>query len=811
MSFDSHANFAFSVVTGSPGQAGTELEVTPGQETRFATPPFNMTAFPPLQMPTPENSEIVRVTGIDGIIFTIVRAQEGTSAQNILTGWQLAAGPTDKTFSDLESAISDAQSGVADAAPISSPSFTGTPTAPTASVGDASTKLATTAYADRSAAAAVSSEAGATNGLATLTGTTLTAAQVPTSVVNGTALGLTAVQPTGPLPLISTTALGCQNGANGTDDTAVIQTAIDASLTSSGGAILCVDCPVQINGQTTGGGVTWGVGLAGDNIEVYCTANGKINRTVQGAGFFASGAGKLAALTSWATGRFTDATAYPITGTYAKGSISVTTATAGDAGNFTAGDYAYLRTAQITNNAIGWPECDSELFIVLSANASTGVIAFTRPTGKPYQQEYFQPLTVTNKALTSNVATLTLSVVPYTVGETITVASVDSTFNGTYVITAKTSTTVSYALVAADVTSQAASGTITGRGGLSSTTTTSYPADYVIHKVTDRTLKNLKFHHLNFDTTATDRNFISFWQVDGVEIMHCRGTGNAGFYTGRDYIKCLVDNLNYHARGASAPSMTYWGAQATGCSDVTWRNIRITGERPAYSHIHEGCVRPVIRDARILYVAATLVDPGVDVRARCYDAIFDGVKVGGVFGYGIFIDATCTGGGTISRCTTFGSPLTAAVTLGDTTGSWNIAADNDFQAGSLNLAPSGGSPAVAPKVFSAAISSSRLTSSIGHAQDPPWMLVTIKVNVSTAFDNGATLNIGIFGDTGRYATGIALTAIGQPTIAVGSGANVGHYSASRLALVATVINGSGAPTVGHAQIAVETVNVTPLV
>lgn len=91
------------------------------------------------------------------------------------------------------------------------------------------------------------------------------------------------------------------------------------------------------------------------------------------------------------------------------------------------------------------------------------------------------------------------------------------------------------------------------------------------------------------------------------------------------------------------------------------------------------------------------------------------------------------------------------------------------------------------------------------------MLVTIKVNVSTAFDNGATLNIGIFGDTGRYATGIALTAIGQPTIAVGSGANVGHYSASRLALVATVINGSGAPTVGHAQIAVETVNVTPLV
>jgi len=68
--------------------------------------------------------------------------------------------------------------------------------------------------------------------------------------------------------------------------------------------------------------------------------------------------------------------------------------------------------------------------------------------------------TISNKALTSNVATLTTSAAHgFIVGQSVTVSSVDSTFNGTYVITSKTSTTFSYAKTAANVTSVAASGT----------------------------------------------------------------------------------------------------------------------------------------------------------------------------------------------------------------------------------------------------------------------------------------------------------------------------------------------------------------
>jgi len=68
--------------------------------------------------------------------------------------------------------------------------------------------------------------------------------------------------------------------------------------------------------------------------------------------------------------------------------------------------------------------------------------------------------TVTNKALTSNVATLTIGTHQVAVGQTITVTGVDATFNGTFVVTAVSGTTVSYAKVASNVTSTASGGTV---------------------------------------------------------------------------------------------------------------------------------------------------------------------------------------------------------------------------------------------------------------------------------------------------------------------------------------------------------------
>ena len=65
---------------------------------------------------------------------------------------------------------------------------------------------------------------------------------------------------------------------------------------------------------------------------------------------------------------------------------------------------------------------------------------------------------ITNKALTSNVATITTSAAHgIFVGESIKVTGVDATFNGTHTVTAVTSTTISFAKTASNVTSAAVS------------------------------------------------------------------------------------------------------------------------------------------------------------------------------------------------------------------------------------------------------------------------------------------------------------------------------------------------------------------
>jgi N4-gp56 family major capsid protein len=71
-------------------------------------------------------------------------------------------------------------------------------------------------------------------------------------------------------------------------------------------------------------------------------------------------------------------------------------------------------------------------------------------------------ISVTNKALTSDVATLTTSAAHgLGVGQVVTITGVDATFNGTFTLTAVTSDTLSYAKVASNVSSAAATGTVT--------------------------------------------------------------------------------------------------------------------------------------------------------------------------------------------------------------------------------------------------------------------------------------------------------------------------------------------------------------
>ena len=105
--FDARKNFAISNVATAPSPAtsGTSLVVTAADGAKFATPPFNAVVWPTGVQPLSSNAEIVRVTAISTDTFTITRTQESTSARTIIVGDQIMQSVTNKTLSDIETAI----------------------------------------------------------------------------------------------------------------------------------------------------------------------------------------------------------------------------------------------------------------------------------------------------------------------------------------------------------------------------------------------------------------------------------------------------------------------------------------------------------------------------------------------------------------------------------------------------------------------------------------------------------------------------------------------------------------------------------
>ena len=110
---DALNDFAYSLVATppSPATSGTSLTVTAGQGALFPAPPFSATIWPAGVQPLSTNAEIVRVTAVSTDTFTITRAQEGTTAQSITAGYQIAQTVTAGLLQEL--------------APLSGATFTG--------------------------------------------------------------------------------------------------------------------------------------------------------------------------------------------------------------------------------------------------------------------------------------------------------------------------------------------------------------------------------------------------------------------------------------------------------------------------------------------------------------------------------------------------------------------------------------------------------------------------------------------------------------------------------------------------------------
>lgn len=85
-------DFATSLIATAPSTptAGTSLVVTSGEGVRFPATPFYATVHPTTEIPTLDNAEAIQVTNVSTDTFTIVRAQKGTTAKSIATGWRIS-------------------------------------------------------------------------------------------------------------------------------------------------------------------------------------------------------------------------------------------------------------------------------------------------------------------------------------------------------------------------------------------------------------------------------------------------------------------------------------------------------------------------------------------------------------------------------------------------------------------------------------------------------------------------------------------------------------------------------------------------
>ena len=166
--------------------------------------------------------------------------------------------------------------------------------------------------------------------------------------------------------------------------------------------------------------------------------------------------------------------------------------------------------------------------------------------------------TVTNKALTSNVATLTIGANDFRVGMPVVVTGVDATFNGTYTITARTSTTFSYAKTASNVSSTAASGTAvagkTGAGNLVVATGANGTQNKIIFAAGGLTSGNEQMSitpdvnvHIEIPTASTSSTTGALTVVGGVGIA---GSVNIAGNT------TITGNLSFGGGSTSAENLT---------------------------------------------------------------------------------------------------------------------------------------------------------------------------------------------------------------------------------------------------------------
>lgn len=162
--------------------------------------------------------------------------------------------------------------------------------------------------------------------------------------------------------------------------------------------------------------------------------------------------------------------------------------------------------------------------------------------------ETSQTASVTNKELTSNVATLTVGSHRITAGQSVTVSISDATFDGSHIVTGTTANTITYDLIASNVDSQSTSGNVSyldlAFNGTfvvdSNPTTTTFTYTRVAEDLASTAASNLTATHIPWNIAATCPAGVSMVISS---LMIC----NQSYGPGR-YQVAVADSLDFENR-----------------------------------------------------------------------------------------------------------------------------------------------------------------------------------------------------------------------------------------------------------------------
>lgn len=319
---------------------------------------------------------------------------------------------------------------------------------------------------------------------------------------------------------------------------------------------------------------------------------------------------------------------YPITAAIAKGALTITTATAGDAGNFAVGDLIYIRTGQTVASSTSEP--DAELNEVISVNAGTGVIGLKYPTSKAFAQEYY----VSGTSGSSFTLTNAFEFAPVVASSSVANPSVITTRTAHGLSTGHVVTISGHTGSTPDINTQH---TIT----VTSTTTFTIPvnvtvggtggkvarlsanaASYGVQKVTGSTVKNFVLEgpgKIQLFPSSNTNTVLAGHQVWGLTIRDIEAEITQGHFQNMGLFRwALARNCQININSTAADRVYFTGS--TGVNDFLIDQCTLSGSNAmAYIHLAEGNTGVKIQRTKVRQVTVSSSNALITSGSRGYD------------------------------------------------------------------------------------------------------------------------------------------------------------------------------------------------